>query len=212
MNPPPNPAIYHITDARNLPGILTTGGLWSDAQRLAQGFSTVNIGHSTIKERRLKKRVRICQQGVLGDYVPFYFCNRSPMLYAIHQGFVEGYPRGQTYIIYLQSSLQTLQSAACDWFFTDGHAVEAISDYYADLSELNQIDWPIIADRDWANTALDNDRKRRKQAECLIHNFFRWEWVEQIGVNHQQAKDWVEQQLLQMVHRPPVMIQREWYY
>lgn len=209
---PANPDIYHITHANNLPGILAAGGIWCDAGRLGHNIRTVNLGYQRIKERRMKKRVSLCRQGVLGDYVPFYFCNRSPMLYAIHGGYVEGYSAGQTYVIYLKSSIQTLRNAGCDWFFTDGHAVEAISRYYQDSDRLDQLDWNIIADLDWANNEWDNDRKRRKQAECLVHDFFRWEWVEQVGVISPKARDWAESQLQLQAHRPPVEIHREWYY
>lgn len=75
--------------------MLAAGRLWSDAQRMAQGFPSVNIGHLHIKERRRRRPVAVAAGGMLGDYVPFNFCSRSVMLYVIHCGSVDGYSGGQ---------------------------------------------------------------------------------------------------------------------
>jgi hypothetical protein len=87
------PPIYHITPIDNLPGIIKEGGLFCD--RDAKKIKFVSIGHKDIKERRIRKRVPLGRGGVLADYVPFYFAPRSPMLYTINRGNVEGYTRGQ---------------------------------------------------------------------------------------------------------------------
>ena len=77
--------IYHITHVGNLPSIVTHDCLWSDAQRIAQQIGNVNIGHVHIKQRRLQRPVPVAAGGVLGEYVPFNFCNRSVMLFPIHR-------------------------------------------------------------------------------------------------------------------------------
>ena len=45
MTPPPaRPKIDHITHVNNLPSILKTGGLWSDAVMLERGGPTASTG------------------------------------------------------------------------------------------------------------------------------------------------------------------------
>lgn len=84
--------IYHITDLENLPGILNDGGLYSDAV-IVQKDATV-IGYNHIKARRLTQITVPCSNNrFVGEFVPFYFCPRSPMLFTINQGNT-GRPRG----------------------------------------------------------------------------------------------------------------------
>lgn len=89
MTPQPhNTLLYHITHVCNLPNIIKSGGLWCDKKRVGKGFDSTNIAHADIKERRLKIPVPLYSGTTLANYVPFYFCNRSPMLYSIHTGYV----------------------------------------------------------------------------------------------------------------------------
>jgi len=84
--PPTNPKLYHITHVQNLPSILVASCLSSDARRIAQGLVTTNVGMTKIKERRLALEVE-CHPGTkVGEYVPFYFCPRSIMLYLLYRG------------------------------------------------------------------------------------------------------------------------------
>jgi ssDNA thymidine ADP-ribosyltransferase DarT-like protein len=73
--------IYHITDVENLPAILAAGGLHSDAAMAEKQHAV--IGYNHIKKRRLKEiRVPCCGSRFVGEFVPFYFCPRSPI--ALH--------------------------------------------------------------------------------------------------------------------------------
>ncbi len=84
MAVPAQPKLYHITHVDNLPAILTAGGLWSDAVMMAQGGPSATIGMGGIKQRRLGLAVRCYPGDKVGDYVPFYFCPRSIMLYLVY--------------------------------------------------------------------------------------------------------------------------------
>ena len=64
-----NRAIYHITHVENLASIVRQARLWSDAQRVAQGFASTNIGYSHIKARRMRRVVTVAAGGTLGEYV-----------------------------------------------------------------------------------------------------------------------------------------------
>lgn len=84
---PARPLVYHVTHADNLSRVLADGGLLSDAVVVSRGGPAVAIGMSSIKERRLRElRVKCHPETFVGEYVPFYFCPRSIMLYLIHRG------------------------------------------------------------------------------------------------------------------------------
>lgn len=76
---PEQALIFHITDLADLPGILAENGLRSDAVMAEKNPTVIGYGH--IKERRLKEiRVAFCAGRFVGEFVPSYFCPRSPML------------------------------------------------------------------------------------------------------------------------------------
>ncbi len=81
--------VYHFTDGSNLRGILRCGHLYCKAQTPPDD-QMVDISHYDVQQRRAVKPVRRGPGGVLHDYVPFYFAPRSPMMFAISRGGVEG--------------------------------------------------------------------------------------------------------------------------
>ncbi len=112
-SPPASPKIYHITHVENLPRILADGCLFSDAVINQSGGPSKTIGMSTIKQRRLSLPVKCHPGDKVGEYVPFYFCARSIMLYIIYQGNHPevSYRGGQGPIVHLEADLR----AAVDW-------------------------------------------------------------------------------------------------
>lgn len=86
----------------------------------------------------------------------------------------------------------------------------AITTYFDDTSDLMKLDWATIKASQWADTNADGDRKRRKQAEFLVHDFLPWECIEQIGVRTPEKLDEVKEilgaEVTAVVRRP------RWYY
>jgi hypothetical protein len=205
-------AIYHITHIRNLPNIIRDGGLWCDAESVRRNIQPVEIAYTEIKERRTRRKITIPPGGVLSEYVPFYFCNRSPMLYAIHMGNVPAYRDGQANIVHLVSSAEAVSQANLPYIFSDGHAVVQISLFYNDLKDLNQVDWKVVNSWSWHDRPDDNDRGRRKQAEFLVKNFFPFSLVQEIGVYSAAIRERVLPLIENVEHKPLVSIQRKWYY
>ena len=200
--------IYHISHLRNLERILAEGGLHCD--RAAQALKSVNIGHLHIKERRLKRQVPVGPGGTVGDYVPFYFAPRSPMLYAISRGAVDGYAEGQRPVIYLCSTVEAVDNAGLNWVFTEGHADMGYTDFFDDLKDLKKVDWDLMKQKYWHDTDDDPDRKRRRQAEFLVHEFVPWDLVSYIGVYDDSVVEAIARVLRS--DRPKVGIQTGWYY
>lgn len=208
--------IYHITHAQNLPGIAASGALWCDSIRLTKagsaGFSVVGIAHQHIKDRRARKTVTQAAGGTLADYVPFYFAPRSPMLFTISKGNVAGYAGGQEQVVHLVSTLEAARSLGTPWCFTDGHADMALSKQYSNLEELKLLDWAIMADPYWRDTLQDGDRKRRRQAEFLVHRHFPWQAITTIGVKSESIAAAVRTVLAGAAYVPNVIVRSDWYY
>jgi hypothetical protein len=209
--PQPTP-ICHITHVENLPLILSAGGLRACSTLRQRGVDYTNIAHQTIQDRRATRLVHFGPGGTLHDYVPFYFAPRSPMLYTISRGNVEGYAEGQNPVVHLVSTAQAVQAAGLPFVFTDGHGIMVFSQFYDSLKHLDQVDWNVMRSRQWADTPEDSDRKRRRQAEFLVHGFFPWNLVSQIGVVNAEMKVRVESLLSGASHQPSVHVRQQWYY
>jgi hypothetical protein len=107
---PKNPKIYHIAHLQNLPQIVDAV-LWSDAERIRRGLNCTVIGMSEIKRRRLEELEVGCHPGTkLGEYVPFYSCPRSIILFVLHKGNLPdlGYRGGQRPILHLEADLRAV--------------------------------------------------------------------------------------------------------
>ncbi len=209
-------SIYHMTHIRNLESIIDAGGLMAKNMLDQKQIGYADIAHQGIQDRRATVRVPYGAKGVLHDYIPFYFAPCSPMLYAIKMGNVAGYQEGQNSIIYFVCEAESVSSTEIEFAFTDGHAIMGYSSFYNDLNFLsNQIDWDVMNTNYWADTDEDGDRKRRRQAEFLIHEFFPWHLIREIGVINSQMKG--EREKLKNYYKmltttPPVKVYSNWYY
>ncbi len=207
--------IFHITHIENLPHILSTGGLCSDVFLAQQDRANINIAHEHIKERRRLTPVAAGPGGFVAEYVPFYFCSRSPMLFSIHRGNVAGYEGGQKFVIHLCAKLAHVIRHTSNWCFSDGHTdIPAFCNFYDDINSLSQLDWDAIKTDGWGYPYFtdDFDLKRRKQAEFLVHNVFPWNLFIGIGVFDEEIKEEVEAHIQRTKFQPPVKVIRKWYY
>jgi ssDNA thymidine ADP-ribosyltransferase, DarT len=165
-----------------------------------------------VKQRRLKRAVKVGIGGKLGDYVPFNFCNRSVMLYTLSKSH-EDYNGGQDEIVHLVSSVQTAVALGKPWAFTDRHADLGYAMYFTSLSNLSEVNWNVMPLTYWADSDNREQRKNireQRQAEFLVHNSFPWSAIEHIGVKNAAVKARV--QALLPSGAPPVAIQTSWYY
>ena len=107
---------------------------------------------------------------LLGEYIPFYFGARTPMLYVIQKGFNGLRPTPAHEITYVVTSIQQIINAKLEFIFTDGHAVDSLSSQFSndDIAHLETLlDWSAIKTLNW-KSETDLDLKRRKQAEFLV--------------------------------------------
>ncbi len=211
---PAQPKIYHILHVDRLASVLTAGGLWCDAEMQRRGGAGTTIGMGSIKQRRLTLPVRCHPNDCVGDYVPFYFCPRSIMLYLIYMANHPEltYRGGQGPIVHLRADLNaTINWANTQhkrWAFSLSNAGAVYTEFHARIDQLDQVNWPAVAATDFRSS----DVKEGKQAEFLLHNFFPWELVEHIGVYSPGIEQQVIQLLQTTAHRPQVTRQLAWYY
>lgn len=176
------------------------------------GINYTNIAHQNIQYRRAITKVPCSAGGTLHDYVPFYFSPRSPMLYTIYRGNVAGYAQGQNSVIHLVSTAQVVQAQGLAFAFTDGHGIIGYTQFSDDLNDLGIVDWEIMKARYWGNTDDDNDRKRRRQAEFLVHQFCPWTLIIEIGVINHTIQTQVRQILQKFKQQTPVKVYPSWYF
>lgn len=215
VNIPPRPKIYHITHVDNLAQIVRAGELISDAKRIACGLECEIIGLSEIKRRRLEELEVSCHPGTkVGQYVPFYFCPRSIMLFILHRGNHQDitYHGGQIPIVHLQADLYKTISRANNrsvrWAFSDVNAGARYANFYADLNQLDKINWDAVQENDFRNAVV----KEGKQAEFLLFESFPWSLVETIGVIDAAMALKASLAIAKAAHRPLVNVQRMWYF
>lgn len=197
--------IYHITDIVNLRGIVGRSGLHSDVAMATE--NPENIGYSHIKERRAKEiRVDCCGGRFVGEFVPFYFCPRSPMLFTVNKGNTGREPGCQRTILHLVSSVGAALAAAQDWAISDGNAGARHTSFFNDAAELGNLDWEAIRATSWQG------KTHQKSAELLVADFFPWTAIHAIGCQNEEVAGQVAGILDGAGHCPVVSVERNWYY
>ncbi len=213
-DPPDKPKIYHITHVDNLGGIISAGGLFSDSSVPQHGGAASVIGMPSLKERRLHLPVAPHPGKTVGDFVPFYFCPRSVMLYVISRRNHPNleYRGGQEPIVHLQADLHETvawaEEARVPWAYSLSNAAAAYAQFRNRLQSLGDIDWNAIDSTDFA----DPDIKEGKQAEFLVDRFFPWDLVEFVGVLSAALVNRVRLAIPAATLRPSVAVRRDWYY
>ncbi len=130
------------------------------------------------------------------------------MLYAVSRGH-DDYNGGQYEIVHLRSTANTAISVGSPWTFTDRHAELFYAEYFEDLAELDKLDWNSIRAGYWGG---QQNTRECKQAEFLVHHFFRWVAVEEIGVGSAAVESNVASILSSTAHKPTITVRPNWYY
>lgn len=113
--------VFRIVHIDNLHYLLSNGMFTKSHKGADPGY--INIGDSGLISQRNTYPVGINPpNGVLGEYVPFYFGPLSPMLYNIKTGYRGITYRPQAEIAYVVCQVKTLIENCEEWCFTDGHA------------------------------------------------------------------------------------------
>jgi hypothetical protein len=187
--------------------------------QMRSGFSVklncTIVGMSEIKRRRLEELEVHCHPGTkVGEYVPFYFCPRSIMLFLLYRGnHVDlSYTGGQRPIVHLEADAKRVSAWADGngkrWAFSHGNAGARYTEFSKDLAQLDELDWNAIG----ATNFKDPIVKEHKQAEFLVEESFPWNLVDRVGVIDAQMAATVTTLLSNAAHQPPVAAVPTWYY
>lgn len=207
-----NKLVLHMTSINNIEAILQTGSLLSKVILDQENTGYQSIAHQNIQDRRLTTIVPCGNGGVLHDYVPFYFAPCSPMLYAIKSGRIDGFDGSQEDIVYWVSKIKVFIENDVPFVFTDGHGTMAFTEFFDNPTHLSQIDWDIMKAQFWTDTEDDNDRKRRRQAEFLVHQSCDLENILGLAVKSEQKKEEVNDLLLENNSKLKALVRSNWYF
>jgi len=170
--------IYRMTHIQNIPHIIEYGITHRNSSNADPNY--VQIGDNKLINTRNSYQVQITNgnrtiaRGVfitLGDYIPFYFGVRMPMLYVVKNGgnFVLN-PTSPENIVYLVCKISDIISSGMTFYFSDGHPTDFFTQFY-DQTQINRlvniIDWQAICSKYWGGEN-NLDIKRKKQAEFLV--------------------------------------------
>lgn len=158
--------LYRITHIENIPHIHQYGITHTSSPNANSLY--VSIGDENLISKR--SNVKLPNHKKVGDYIPFYFGSRMPMLYVIQKGFNNVPPTSPENIVYCVTSVQEIISQKLDFVFTDGHAFDSFSSFYQsnEIGNIeNIIDRKAINSQYWIDEN-DLDKKRRKEAEFLV--------------------------------------------
>jgi ssDNA thymidine ADP-ribosyltransferase, DarT len=208
--------VLHFTHLDNLPSIVAGGALACDWQA-RQGAMHTEVGDTAIKAARRRRVVPIEPGGTVGDYVPFYFAPRSPMMFRIacdcRDAILGRYHDGDRPLVYLAARVGAIVDSGLPWVATDGNARAVITRFSADVGEVGQmIDWELMRQRMWTSTPEDPDRERRRAAEFLVHGHALLSLFHEVAA---YSEPYAEQARVALGHHPlaqRVVVRSNWYY
>ena len=215
--------IFHITAIPNLASIVADRAVRAKALLAERGVVYSNIAYQGAQGRRAVKTVRRSPAGVIHDYVPFYFAPRSPMLFTINVGNVDGCSHRQQDIVHLATTVFAVCEAHLKFIFYNYNATLSIAECFDDLADLDKIDWPLFFEEPtidgyckYWHSRLDPPehalRMETRQAEFLVHREVPLEAFECIGVIDESKADEVRAILDAAGIDLPVAVKPGWYF
>ena len=190
--------IYRMLHIENIPHILANGITHKGSPNANPNF--VGIGDISLISNRNTRQVNVdngntfnpIETITLGDFIPFYFGVKMPMLYVIQHGgnFVEKANKPED-IVYLACSVQSIADSDLIYYFSDGHATDFLTTFYNkdEVLQLPQIvDWTAVKTPYWGGQENLNIR-RKKQAEFLVRGDISPNFIIGFGCYNDSAKE-----------------------
>lgn len=207
---PEKALIWRIVHRDNLPWILEHGLHCGNSQKRSEQWIT--IGNTELISKRADHPVPLPPGGTLNDYVPFYFTPFSVMLRNIHTGWGGVQQRNNDEIVILVSSLHRLHEQGVSFLFTDSHAYYRWANFYAQLSDLDKVDWSLLQSRDFRRDPADPGKFERYQAEVLIYQHGPVSSLMGIICYTDEVKSQIEHQLQHYGLELAVYVRPGWYF
>lgn len=200
--------LYRMTHINNLPHILKYGVTNKTSANSNPSYHP--IGNSRIIGRRDATIVHTIDEESfnLGDYIPFYFYARMPMLYNIQHGYNVEKIEAEDIVYLILDFKRIIQDLAPKFFFSDGHAVNPKTKFYgqAFISKIEDIiDKEAVLSNDWGS---DYVVRERKQAEFFISDDIPPHYIERIICYNERSRD----KIMQLQPQCRIMINPKAYY
>lgn len=179
--------LYRMTHIENIPHVLIHGLVHRDSPNADPNYRSIGDG-SLIATRN---EMVLDNGRYLGEYIPFYFGTRTPMLFVIQKGHNQVAKTPADRIVYCVSSVQEIIKRQHEFVFTDGHAKDKFSNQYSPAS-INQIDSILdkkAIDSQFWKDKNDLDLKRRKESEFLVLGDIAASAILGYGVYNQNSKN-----------------------
>ncbi len=202
--------IFRITHVANLPWILANGIYCRNAEALDPNF--VEIGRPEIITRRRPRVVDIAPGGVLGDYIPFYFTPRSPMLMNIRTGWDGLTQRPMRDIAILFTSHQRLKESGVPFVFSDRNStLETAKFYDGKVATRDQLPWLLWRASDFKRDNSRPDKIERYMAETLVHHHVPVHALEGITLYTEARKTELKELMINVGANIPIYLKQGWY-
>lgn len=220
----PHPVrLFHITAIANLPDIFAKGALFSKNSVAKNGIGYANIAHQGAQGTRSVKSVPNPPGGNVHDFTPFYFAPRSPMLFAINRGNVQGCDLRQADIVHLETTIDFVLAHGQPFVFYDRNATLAYSTPYADLADLDRVAWDLITEQPqldgyckfWQSNPSNQryvDRMEKRMAEFLVKSHVPLAALTRIGVFSSAQQQTVSQIVAAHNLAIPIVVMANWYF
>ena len=164
--------LYHFTHVDNMPSIRERGLLSHNAAQQA-GLVSADISDPNVQERRADKSVF---GRPLHDYVPLYFNPKNPMLF-VRRGIQD-----HLVILFFDRELLVQDGVV----FTDGNAASDSTNFFTDVSRLDDLDWDCIRAEYWNDYP---DGTRIRCAEVLVPDAIPFTKIQRIRVRTSATRD-----------------------
>lgn len=190
--------VYRMIHIDNIPHVLQYGITRKNS--LHKNSKYITIGDVSLIDTRNNRQVRVDNGDflnfdapliTLGDFIPFYFGIKMPMLYVIQHGgnFVKRATPANN-IVYLVCSVDQIVKFNRNCYFSDGHPTDSLTTFY-NLSKINElpeiVDWNDVKAAYWGGQENLNI-KRKKQAEFLVSEDLPPDLIVGFGCYNEEAK------------------------
>lgn len=196
---------YHFTSFHNLDSIIKNGLLCTNQKNLI-GIRHHDLAHESIQGRRAGMIIDEESERTVHDYVPFYFCKRSPMLLGVlHKKNID-----MPFIIYFAVDVHKIMNDVEGCFFTSASAnTRNMPAVYSDPQDFDKLDWNIIKSNHYGST---EEFKQKKMAEFLVPDFLPLKYIKHISVWNEWIKDKVVATFLENNIDVPFIFEDEYHY
>lgn len=190
--------LYHITPTENIPSIMHYGLLCHNLVKEGN-ISNVSCSNPEIQENRSRRPVGDL---TANDYVPLFFSEKPPMLWAIEHN-KEHFDKVMVYICIKGEIIG--EEGVC---FSDGNIAANKTTKYYDIEDLEKLEWEKI--RKWNPDECGfEEAKRIKSAEVLVPSRIERSWFQKLIVPRPREKRILEILLPKHIS---IVIKPEFYY